>query len=79
VTNSTILLYILPSKRRETLAPPFATVFKTDPTLVVYKILEIPFSLRGINTLLDKCILSRPLIDTLCGKAPKVYIDLINK
>jgi hypothetical protein len=25
---------------RETLAPPFARVFKTDPTLVIYKILE---------------------------------------
>jgi hypothetical protein len=25
---------------RETLAPPFARVFKTDPTLMVYKILE---------------------------------------
>jgi hypothetical protein len=25
---------------RETLAPPFTRVFKTDPTLVIYKILE---------------------------------------
>jgi hypothetical protein len=34
-------------------------------------------SLRGTNTLLDKCILFRPLISILCQKAPKVYIDLI--
>jgi hypothetical protein len=25
---------------RETLAPPFARVFKTDPTLIIYKILK---------------------------------------
>jgi hypothetical protein len=36
-----------------------------------------PCDLRGTNTLLDKYILFRPLIGTLCRKALKVHIDLI--
>jgi len=47
--------------------------------VVIYKILEKTLVLKGeINTLLDKCILFSLLISTLCQKASKVYIDLIN-
>jgi hypothetical protein len=47
--------------------------------VVIYKILEKTLVLeRGINTLLDKCILFSLLIGTLCQKASKVCIDLIN-
>ena len=47
--------------------------------LVIYKILEKTLILLGgINTLLDKCILFGLLISTLCQKALKVCIDLIN-
>jgi hypothetical protein len=34
-------------REREELAPPFARVFKTDPTPVIYQILEDSCSLRG--------------------------------
>jgi hypothetical protein len=44
---------------------------KTDPSHFG------PSDLRGTNTLLDKYILFRPLIGTLCQKALKVHIDLI--
>jgi hypothetical protein len=53
--------------------------FETDPsclTLVIYKstvvfIKSLKLAL-ATNTLLDKYVLFRPLIGTLCQKAPKV-------
>jgi hypothetical protein len=65
-------------ERAKCTSSPIYKGFKTNPshlTLVIYKsiVVFIRFLKLALatNTLLDKYILFRPLIGTLCQKAPK--------